>query len=90
MAWLGMNLDTVQGELPKWENLSEEINDVITKVQAQVTEADANWNGQDSEQFVQEWSSTHQPALVKIKALIDNLVQQLNADIQQQTEASNS
>lgn len=90
MAWLGMNLDTVKGELPKWQNLAEELGGVINNVNTQVQQANEAWNGTDSEKFVSEWEGTHRPALEKIKQLIEGLIEQLQGDIQQQTEASGS
>lgn len=90
MAWLGMNLDTVKGELPKWQNLSEELNGIIQNVTTQVQQANEAWNGTDSEQFVSEWEGTHRPQLEKIKTMIDELVEKLGSDIQQQGEASGS
>ncbi|MGN7247500.1 WXG100 family type VII secretion target [Janibacter anophelis] len=90
MAWLGMNLDVVNGELPKWTNLSEELNGVITAVNTQVQQANEAWNGNDSEKFVSEWEGTHRPQLEKIKAMIDQLSDQLQSDIAQQRETSGS
>ena len=90
MAWLGMNLDVVNGELPKWTNLSEELNGVITAVNTQVQQANEAWNGADSEKFISEWEGTHRPQLEKIKAMIDQLSDQLQSDIAQQRETSGS
>lgn len=90
MAWLGMNLETVQGELPKWQNLNEELNGIINNVNTQVQAANEAWNGTDSEQFVSEWEGQHRPQLEKIKSLIEQLCEQLQRDIQQQGEASGS
>jgi len=90
MAWLGMNLETVQGELPKWQNLNEELNGIINNVNTQVQAANEAWNGTDSEQFVSEWEGQHRPQLEKIKGLIEQLCEQLQRDIQQQGEASGS
>ena len=90
MNWKGMNLEVVQGELPKWQNLSEEVGGVINNVNTQVQAANEAWNGTDSEQFVSEWDGNYRPALEKIKGLIDQLCDQLQLDIQQQGEASGS
>ena len=90
MAWLGMNLETVQGEIPKWNQLAEDINTIITTVNTQVQQANEAWNGKDSDDFIQDWEGQHRPALEKIKGLIENLHQQLQGDVQQQTEASSS
>lgn len=90
MAWLGMNLETVKGELPKWQNLAEELNGVINNVNTQVQQANEAWNGPDSEKFVAEWEGQHRPALEKIKGLIEQLCEQLQSDIQQQAEVSGS
>lgn len=84
MAWLGMNLDVVNGELPKWQNLSEELSNVITTVNAQVQEANDAWNGADSDKFVSEWEGQHRPQLEKIKSLIDGLSNTLQVEIAQQ------
>lgn len=90
MSWLGMNLDTVTGELPKWQNLAEEIGNIINDTNTQVQAANEAWNGPDSEKFVSEWNDMHRPGLEKIKQLIEQLCEQLNADINQQREASGS
>lgn len=90
MAWLGMNLDTVQGELPKWQNLAEELGSIINDTNTQVQAANEAWNGTDSEKFVSEWNDTHRPGLEKIKGLIEQLCDQLQSDINQQREASSS
>lgn len=88
MAWLGMNLDVVKGEVPKWSNLSEELNGVITAVNTQVQQANEAWNGTDSEKFVSEWEGQHRPQLEKIKQLIDQLVEQLQGDVAEQERIS--
>lgn len=90
MAWLGMNLDTVQGELPKWQNLAEELGSIINDTNTQVQAANEAWNGADSDKFVSEWEGTHRPALEKIKGLIQELVGQLQSDINQQRETSSA
>ncbi|MGE9782714.1 WXG100 family type VII secretion target [Janibacter sp. CX7] len=90
MAWLGMNLETVKGEIPKWQQLAEDINTIITTVNTQVQQADEAWNGKDSDDFISEWEGQHRPALEKIKGLIENLQGQLQGDVQQQAEASGS
>ncbi|GAB3117378.1 hypothetical protein GCM10027055_28760 [Janibacter alkaliphilus] len=90
MAWLGMNLDVVNGELPKWENLIEEISTIVSDTNTQVQAANEAWNGADSDKFVSEWEGTHRPALEKIKGLIQELVGQLQSDINQQRETSSA
>lgn len=90
MAWLGMNLDVVNGELPKWENLIEEIGTIVSDTNTQVQAANEAWNGPDSDKFVSEWEGTHRPALEKIKGLIQELVTQLQSDINQQRETSSA
>lgn len=90
MAWLGMNLETVKGELPKWQNLAEELNGVINNVNTQVQQANEAWNGKDSDDFIADWEGQHRPALEKIKSLIEQLCEQLQSDIQQQAEVSGS
>lgn len=86
--WLGMNLETVKGELPKWQNLVEELDGIITNVNTQVQAANEAWNGADSEKFVSEWEGQHRPQLEKVKGLISDLCNQLQSDISQQTETS--
>lgn len=88
MAWMGMNLETVAGEIPKWSNLSEEVQGIINNTNTQVQAANEAWNGTDSEQFVAEWNDKYQPALTQIKQMIDALVDQLTADVNQQRETS--
>lgn len=90
MAWLGMNLDIVNGELPKWQQLGEEVGSIITDTTTKVQEANEAWNGADSEKFVSEWEGQHRPALEKIKGLIEQLTAQLQSDINQQRETSAS
>lgn len=77
MAWLGMNLEIVNGELPKWESLAEEIDTIITNVNTQVVEANEAWNGTDSEKFVSDWEGQHRPQLMSVKNLITSLSTQL-------------
>ena len=89
MGWLGMNLETVKGELPKWQNLAEELNGVINNVNTQVQAANEAWNGADSEKFVSEWESQHRPQLEKIKQMLDALSEQLQHETTQQGEISN-
>ncbi len=86
--WLGMNLETVKGELPKWQNLVEELDGIINNVNTQVQAANEAWNGADSEKFVSEWEGQHRPQLEKVKGLISDLCNQLQSDISQQTETS--
>ena len=90
MAWLGMNLETVKGELPKWQNLAEELNGVINNVNTQVQQANEAWNGPDSEKFVSEWEGQHRPQLEKIKQMLDALSDQLQHETTQQGEISGS
>ncbi|WP_157075004.1 WXG100 family type VII secretion target [Janibacter limosus] len=88
--FLGMNLDVVKGELPKWTNLAEELNGVITAVNTQVQAANEAWNGPDSEKFISEWEGQHRPQLEKIKALIESLVDQLQHETNEQARISGS
>lgn len=88
--FLGMNLETVKGELPKWQNLIEEIDGIINNVNTQVQAANEAWNGADSEKFVSEWDGQHRPQLEKVKGLITELVDTLQSDISQQAETSAS
>ena len=90
MGWLGMNLDVVKGELPKWQNLAEDLGTVITNVNTQVQAANEAWNGADSEKFVSEWESQHRPQLEKIKQMLDALSDQLQHETTQQGEISGS
>ncbi|WP_435201421.1 WXG100 family type VII secretion target [Janibacter sp. GS2] len=83
-----MNLETVKGELPKWQNLVEELDGIINNVNTQVQAANEAWNGADSEKFVSEWEGQHRPQLEKVKGLISDLCNQLQSDISQQTETS--
>lgn len=88
MAWLGMNLEIVNSELPKWENLAEEIQTIITNVNTQVVEANEAWNGTDSEKFVADWEGQHRPQLLAVKNLITSLSTQLQSEIQEQRAIS--
>ncbi|MDN5717127.1 MAG: WXG100 family type VII secretion target [Janibacter sp.] len=88
--FLGMNLDVVKGELPKWTNLAEELNGVITAVNTQVQAANEAWNGADSEKFISEWEGQHRPQLEKIKSLIESLVDQLQSETNEQARISGS
>lgn len=90
MAWLGMNLEVVNGELPKWRNLAEEIGTIVTNVNTQVQAANEAWNGPDSDKFISEWEGTHRPQLEKIKGMIEALCDTLQSDINQQRETSGS
>lgn len=88
MAWLGMNLEIVNGELPKWESLAEEIDTIITNVNTQVVEANEAWNGTDSEKFVSDWEGQHRPQLMSVKNLITSLSTQLQGEIAEQRAKS--
>ncbi|GAA1260022.1 hypothetical protein EEW87_015130 [Janibacter melonis] len=88
MAWLGMNLETVSGEIPKWSSLSEEVGSIINNTNTQVQAANEAWNGTDSDQFVGDWNDKYRPALEQIKQMIDQLVDQLTQDVNQQRETS--
>ena len=88
--FLGMNLDVVTGERPKWTNRAEELNGVITAVNTQVQAANEAWNGPDSEKFISEWEGQHRPQLEKIKALIESLVDQLQHETNEQARISGS
>lgn len=88
--FLGMNLDVVKGELPKWTNLAEELNGVITAVNTQVQAANEAWNGADSEKFISEWEGQHRPQLEKIKSLIESLVDKLQHETNEQARISGS
>ena len=89
MAWLGMNLETVSGEIPKWSSLSEEVGSIINNTNTQVQAANEAWNGTDSDQFVGDWNDKYRPALEQIKQMIDQLVDQLT-QIHQDANVSNS
>nr|WP_257908782.1 hypothetical protein [Janibacter limosus] len=67
MAFVGMNLDTVKGELPKWQTLGEDLQTVITNVDTRVQEANDAWNGPDSDKFVAEWQGQYRAQLVAAK-----------------------
>ena len=88
MAFVGMNLDTVKGELPKWQTLGEDLETVITNVDTQVQEANDAWNGPDSDKFVSEWQGQHRAQLVAAKALVDHLTTTLSHEITEQARVS--
>ncbi|QBF47552.1 hypothetical protein [Janibacter limosus] len=88
MAFVGMNLDTVKGELPKWQTLGEDLQTVITNVDTQVQEANDAWNGPDSDKFVAEWQGQYRAQLVAAKTLVENLTTTLGQEITEQARVS--
>ena len=88
MAFVGMNLDTVKGELPKWQTLGEDLETVITNVDTQVQEANDAWNGPDSDKFVAEWQGQYRAQLVAAKTLVENLTTTLGQEITEQARVS--
>ncbi|WP_156466093.1 hypothetical protein [Janibacter sp. Soil728] len=88
MSFVGMNLDIVKGELPKWQNLAQDLETVITSVDTQVQEANDAWNGPDSDKFVAEWQGQHRAQLVGAKTLVEHLTATLGHEITEQGRVS--
>ncbi|UUZ44816.2 hypothetical protein LP422_21485 [Janibacter limosus] len=88
MAFVGMNLDTVKGELPKWQTLGEDLQTVITNVDTRVQEANDAWNGPDSDKFVAEWQGQYRAQLVAAKTPVENLTRPRGQEITEQARVS--
>ncbi|WP_106817650.1 WXG100 family type VII secretion target [Janibacter massiliensis] len=89
-GFIGMNIEVVRGLFQKWMELVQKLADIITEGTAQTQEANDAWNGKDSEQWLDEWTNTHLPALKQIQEAMQALGDALNANIDQQQQTSDS
>ena len=88
MAWLGMNDDEVHAQGNVLHQQAEAIQQLISKVDQEVESLKANWQGEDSRQFEQEWTGTHRPELQKAKKLLEDMKMTIDREVQQQRSTS--
>ena len=48
----------------------------------------ANWQGDDSKQFEQEWTGTHRPELQKAQKLLTDMKSTIDREVSQQRSTS--
>lgn len=88
MAVWGLDVQQVRQLGSQLGNQAESIQQILTSLTSSLN--GTQWTGPDSEQFRNEWASTHTPALRNvISALNDASAKaRLNADAQESTSAS--
>ena len=75
MAFTGMDADQVEHYGHQLVTESENIGQLITQIQSNVGTLHANWHGQDSDQFQQEWSTNYLRQLQQAQAALSGLGQ---------------
>ena len=88
MAWLGMNDDEVNAQGNVLQHQAEAIQKLISKVDSEVESLKANWQGDDSKQFEQEWTGTHRPELQKAQKLLTDMKSTIDREVSQQRSTS--
>ncbi|RJS45369.1 WXG100 family type VII secretion target [Nocardioides cavernaquae] len=90
MAFVGMSPEAIRQVATGLSNNAESLNSVITTVESAIQEAEANWKGLDSTNFVNDWSGQHKVTLQTATDAISQLSQSANQQADQQETTSNA
>ena len=86
MAMLGADVEALR-------NLGTRLNNGSTEIQNQKNQLNnalrgVEWNGQDANQFRNQWETEHLPALDRVARALEEAGKQASRNAQQQEEAS--
>ena len=90
MAFVGMSPEAIRSVATGLSNQAESLNSVITTVESAIGEAEANWKGLDSTNFVNDWSGNYKVGLQTATDAISQLSQQANTQADAQEQTSNA
>ena len=88
-SWEGMNPEVVQVQARILHGLSEEINALMGKIEAEVAQLADAWHGADANLFAADWAGTHKPVFATAATLLATMgdTSLRNATQQQATSA---
>jgi WXG100 family type VII secretion target len=90
MSMMGMDVEVIRGVAQQLTAQADEIQTVITAVDAQIADADTNWDGDDATAFIDQWNNAQKPGLTQAEDALRQLATKATtqADQQEQTSAS--
>lgn len=84
----GMNIETIRQLAKSFDDQATNVQQLETRINGLVGQAQRDWAGKDSKQFVGEWNNTHRKAILKIKASLDQLADILKRNATSQEQVS--
>lgn len=87
-SWEGMNLEVVEQQARQLQQLSEQITQLISKIDGEISRLAENWRGDDSKKFESEWQGQHKQALTQSAQILETMGQAAQQQAQQQQQTS--
>jgi uncharacterized protein YukE len=87
-TWEGMDVEAVEAAARQLQELSQRTTSLVAKVDGEVSELGASWNGVDSERYVQQWQGQYKAVLTKSAKLLEQMSQDALHQVAAQKQAS--
>jgi uncharacterized protein YukE len=87
-AWQGMDVDAVEAAARQLQEMAQRTTRLIAKVDGEVSDLGANWNGVDSQRYVQQWQGQYKAVLTKSAKLLEQMSQDALHQVATQRHAS--
>lgn len=84
----GMNIDKVNEIGRGLVQRSDEVTQLMNRVQGLITEASNNWHGTDAQQFANEWNSNYRGVMQRLAGDLHKLGQQATRNAAEQAQIS--
>jgi len=87
-AWQGMDVEAVQAAARQLQEMAQRTTRLIGKVDGEVSDLGASWNGVDSERYVQQWQGQYKAVLTRSAKLLEQMSQDALEQVATQKQAS--
>jgi uncharacterized protein YukE len=83
-----MDVDAVEARARQLQELAQRTTRLVAKVDGEVSELGASWNGVDSQRYVQQWQGQYKAVLTKSARLLEAMSQDALHQVATQRQAS--
>ena len=87
-SWQGMDVEAVEAAARELQELAQRTTRLIAKVDGEVSDLGASWNGVDSERYVQQWQGQYKAVLTRSAKLLESMSQDALHQVASQRQAS--
>jgi uncharacterized protein YukE len=87
-AWQGMDVEAVEAAARQLQEMAQRTTRLVAKVDGEVSDLGANWNGVDSQRYVQQWQGQYKAVLTKSAKLLESMSQDALQQVATQRHAS--
>lgn len=87
-AWQGMDVEAVEAAARQLQELAQRTTSLVAKVDGEVSDLGASWNGVDSERYVQQWQGQYKAVLTRSAKLLEQMSQDALHQVATQRHAS--